>query len=78
MFLVRDVDGFSTEETAEALGISVPTVKTRLHRARIALREAIGALFEGNGEQNPEGAPRTSREGPGRANKAGLPRRGED
>jgi RNA polymerase sigma-70 factor (ECF subfamily) len=46
VFLVRDVDGFSTEETAEALGISVPTVKTRLHRARIALREAIGAHFE--------------------------------
>jgi RNA polymerase sigma-70 factor (ECF subfamily) len=46
VFLVRDVDGFSTEETAEALGISVPTVKTRLHRARIALREAIAAHFE--------------------------------
>jgi RNA polymerase sigma-70 factor (ECF subfamily) len=46
VFLVRDVDGFSTEETAEALGISVPTVKTRLHRARIALREAIGSYFE--------------------------------
>lgn len=46
VFLIRDVDGFSTEETAEALGISVPTVKTRLHRARIALREAIGNYFE--------------------------------
>jgi RNA polymerase sigma-70 factor, ECF subfamily len=46
VFLVRDVDGFSTEETAQALGISVPTVKTRLHRARIALREAIGAHFD--------------------------------
>jgi len=46
VFLIRDVDGFSTEETAEALNISVPTVKTRLHRARIALREAIGTYFE--------------------------------
>ena len=46
VFLVRDVDGFSTEETAEALGISVPTVKTRLHRARIALREAIAKYFD--------------------------------
>lgn len=45
VFLVRDVDGLSTEETAEALGLSIPTVKTRLHRARIALREAIGAHF---------------------------------
>src|SRR5881394_2789265 len=42
IFLIRDVEGLSTEETAEVLGISVPTVKTRLHRARIALRDAIG------------------------------------
>jgi RNA polymerase sigma-70 factor (ECF subfamily) len=46
VFLVRDVDGLSTEETAEALDLSIPTVKTRLHRARIALREAIGKYFE--------------------------------
>jgi RNA polymerase sigma-70 factor (ECF subfamily) len=46
VFLIRDVDGLSTEETADALGISVPTVKTRLHRARMALREAIRAYFE--------------------------------
>jgi RNA polymerase sigma-70 factor (ECF subfamily) len=45
VFLVRDVDGLSTEETAEALGLSIPTVKTRLHRARMALREAIGGHF---------------------------------
>lgn len=46
VFLVRDVEGLSTEETAEMLGISVPTVKTRLHRARIALREAIAKYFD--------------------------------
>jgi RNA polymerase sigma-70 factor (ECF subfamily) len=45
VFLVRDVEGMSTEETAELLGISVPTVKTRLHRARIALRHAITEYF---------------------------------
>jgi len=67
VFLVRDVDGFSTEETAEALGISVPTVKTRLHRARIALREAIGAVFEGNGEGAPGRLARAPRDTPGRA-----------
>ena len=47
VFLVRDVDGLSTEETAEALGLAVPTVKTRLHRARMALRQAIGSHFDG-------------------------------
>lgn len=46
VFLIRDVEGLSTEETAEVLGISVPTVKTRLHRARIALRNVIASYFD--------------------------------
>jgi RNA polymerase sigma-70 factor (ECF subfamily) len=46
VFLIRDVEGLSTEETAEVLQISVPTVKTRLHRARIALRDAISSYFD--------------------------------
>jgi RNA polymerase sigma-70 factor (ECF subfamily) len=46
VFLIRDVEGLSTEETAEVLQISVPTVKTRLHRARIALRDAISTYFD--------------------------------
>ncbi len=46
VFLIRDVEGLSTEETAEALQISIPTVKTRLHRARLALREGITRYFE--------------------------------
>jgi len=46
VFLIRDVEGLSTEEAAEVLQISVPTVKTRLHRARIALRDAITRYFE--------------------------------
>jgi RNA polymerase sigma-70 factor (ECF subfamily) len=45
VFLVRDVEGLSTEETADLLGLSLPAVKTRLHRARLALREAIGQYF---------------------------------
>jgi RNA polymerase sigma-70 factor (ECF subfamily) len=48
VFLLRDVEGLSTEETAEVLNVSVPTVKTRLHRARLALRHAITAYFEKN------------------------------
>ena len=46
VFLLRDVEELSTEETAEILGLSVPAVKTRLHRARLALRIAIGRYFE--------------------------------
>jgi RNA polymerase sigma-70 factor, ECF subfamily len=41
VFLLRDVDGMSIEETAGCLAIQAQTVKTRLHRARRLLRTAI-------------------------------------
>jgi len=41
VFLLRDVEGFSNEETAEILGISVAAVKSRLHRARAAVRAEL-------------------------------------
>jgi len=40
-FTFRDIEGFNTEETAELLEISKQSVKTRLHRARLFLREKI-------------------------------------
>ena len=46
IFLLRDVEEFSTEKTAEILGISTSAVKSRLHRARIFLREALGHIFD--------------------------------
>lgn len=45
---LRDIEGLSTAETAEALDISEGAVKTRLHRARIFLREALSPYFEGD------------------------------
>ena len=39
----RDVEGFSANEVASALGLTVPAVKTRLHRARVATRERMVA-----------------------------------
>jgi len=45
VFLLRDVERLSTEETAEALGISPGAVKVRLHRARLTLREALSGYF---------------------------------
>jgi RNA polymerase sigma-70 factor (ECF subfamily) len=45
-FVLRDVEQLSTEETAEALGISVPAVKSRLLRARLRLREKLNRFFE--------------------------------
>lgn len=44
-FTLRDIEGFSTQETAEILGISAQSVKTRLHRARLFLREKISATY---------------------------------
>ena len=41
VFVLRDVEGLSNEETAAALGDSVSSVKSRLHRARMALREIL-------------------------------------
>ncbi len=45
VFALRDIDGLSTEETAEALGLSVPAVKSRLLRARLQLRERLSKHF---------------------------------
>src|SRR5215475_11316433 len=50
VFLLRDVDDLSTEDTAEALGLSVPAVKSRLLRARLQLREKLTRYFKRKGE----------------------------
>ena len=47
VFNLRDIEGFNTEETADILGITPQSVKTRLHRARLFLRKEISAHFEG-------------------------------
>jgi RNA polymerase sigma-70 factor, ECF subfamily len=45
VFLLRDVEGLSTEETAETLRISISNVKVRLLRARLMLRERLTREF---------------------------------
>jgi RNA polymerase sigma-70 factor (ECF subfamily) len=47
VFVLRDIEGLSVQETADVLSISVPNVKTRLHRARLMLRENLSAYFKG-------------------------------
>jgi RNA polymerase sigma-70 factor, ECF subfamily len=46
VFVLREIEGLNVEETANILGISVPNVKTRLHRARMLLRESLTAYFK--------------------------------
>jgi RNA polymerase sigma-70 factor, ECF subfamily len=53
VFTLRDVENLSTEETAEALGLSIPAVKSRLLRARLQLRERLSRYFR----QKKEGQP---------------------
>src|SRR5512146_1463937 len=57
VFVLRDVEGLSTEETAEALSLSIPAVKSRLLRARLQLRERLNKFFQrrdrANGSQKP-------------------------
>ena len=48
--VLRDIEELSTEETAEALGISVPAVKSRLLRARLQLRERLTRVFRRKGD----------------------------
>ncbi len=50
VFVLRDIEEMSTEETASALGISVPAVKSRLLRARLQLREKLTRLFKRKGD----------------------------
>lgn len=57
VFVLRDVEGLSTEETAEALNLSVPAVKSRLLRARLQLRNRLTRYFKQarNGKNNRDG-----------------------
>lgn len=50
VFVLRDIEELSTEETAEVLKISIPAVKSRLLRARLALREKLTRKFKRKGE----------------------------
>ena len=45
VFQLRDIEELSTEETAEALGLSIPAVKSRLLRARLKLRQKLNKYF---------------------------------
>jgi RNA polymerase sigma-70 factor (ECF subfamily) len=50
VFVLRDINELSTEETADVLGLSVPAVKSRLLRARLQLREKLTRFFKRKGD----------------------------
>ena len=49
VLVLRDIDGLSTEETAESLGLSVSAVKSRLLRARLRLRDKLQRVLGHHG-----------------------------
>lgn len=46
IFVLRDVDGLSNQEVGEILNLSVPAVKSRLHRSRLMLRKRLQHFYE--------------------------------
>jgi len=47
VLVLRDVQGFSTEEVADITGMTVAAVKSRLHRARLFLRDRLSSYYKG-------------------------------
>ncbi len=45
VFVLKDVEGLSYEQISEITGDSIPAIKSRLHRARLELREAIDRFY---------------------------------
>lgn len=50
VLMLRDIEGLSTEETAVCLDMNISAVKTRLHRARQALRTLLEPAFAATGQ----------------------------
>ncbi|MCC6809063.1 MAG: sigma-70 family RNA polymerase sigma factor [Deltaproteobacteria bacterium] len=48
ILVLRDVENLANDEIAETLGMSVPAVKSILHRSRLFVREALNKYFEGH------------------------------
>ncbi len=55
VLVLRDVEGLSAAEVAEVLGLRVEAVKSRLHRARVAVRERVAPLLGVPEPPPPEG-----------------------
>ena len=47
VYVLADVEGLQNTEIADMLGLSVPAVKSRLHRARLRMRDSLAPHFEG-------------------------------
>ena len=48
VYKMRDIDDHPGEQVADALGISLAAMKSRLHRARVLLRDRLDEVLKGN------------------------------
>ena len=46
VFILRDVDGLSNKEVSDILGLTIPAVKSRLHRSRMMLRKRLNRFYQ--------------------------------
>lgn len=53
VLILRDVEGLSAEQAADVVGISVGAIKSRLHRARMALRTGLAGILETSADTEP-------------------------
>lgn len=65
VFLLREVEGMSNADAAEILELSVPAVKSRLHRARVALRDYLNRFFSDRAARERSSTDGASRSRPG-------------
>jgi RNA polymerase sigma-70 factor (ECF subfamily) len=56
VLVLRDVEGLTAPEVAEVMGLTVEAVKSRLHRARVAVREAVAPVLGVPGAEAPRAA----------------------
>ena len=47
VYVLADVEGLPNAEIGDMLGLSLPAVKSRLHRARLRMRDSLAPHFEG-------------------------------
>jgi RNA polymerase sigma-70 factor (ECF subfamily) len=57
VLLLRDAEGLTAPEAAVILGVSIDALKSRLHRARAALRDALRPMFDADAPPPPPGCP---------------------
>ncbi|WP_141329135.1 sigma-70 family RNA polymerase sigma factor [Myxococcus sp. AB025B] len=62
VLILRDVEGLTAEEAADVVGIEVRALKSRLHRARMQLREHLSTLLGQEGPGQQAGCPELARE----------------